>query len=791
MTNTTAFAPPPPDDQADELQSLLGDAYAAPPVPTSLMRRLDLGIEAQWGHSPGLVKKPAVTVGSALMAGRSFVRAASIAAALAATLLFSIMFLSGTDNYAWATVLDAIAAQRSLQVESGETVRRIMLHDAADESEALRTRAFIALLLGDKADGGSANLDGLHVIEEHWKREQDSIALHVRFKTADSEQIDVSLTLDPATSLPRTVRVSGGPTQSRSLVLSYPGESDSAISQSPVAAVPPEKLANTETTAQRVDEAAANHSAGDPQQAQPVDASSAEASLPLGAATAWRPVKVVSRTDDEVVKQIDLILERLWEKETVEPVSVASDEVLLRRVYLDLAGRTPTVTEVRSFLKDSQPGRYERLVERLVASPDHASHFATTWRTFLIPEGVDLSPFGGREAFDRWLADRFARNEPYDEVVRKLLLAEGRLSQPGPLLFYTALKLDPDQLAARTSRVFMGIRLECAQCHDHPFEAWSQADFWGYAAFFAQISRPKGELENVSKVMRVSDIDRGEVMLPETEMIVAPRLLGQTGESSADDTITRRQQLARWLTGKSNPYFARATVNRVWAQLFGRGIVDPVDDFGTQNPPLSPELLDLLASHLIDIHFDLRRVTRAIALSRAYRLSSAADSPDSKRIEHFAQMNVKTLTAPQLYDCISVATSLDQIGRIPEMFSVARFGNPQRESFLQQFASPPGNRVEYLTGIPQSLTLMNGEPVSNATGPSTGGLLKSLEAPFFSDDQRIEVLFLATLARAPRPDEMWWLREALPSTASQEERTQGLADILWALLNSAEFALNH
>lgn len=243
-----------------------------------------------------------------------------------------------------------------------------------------------------------------------------------------------------------------------------------------------------------------------------------------GIPSKWQPVAVVDRPSSQVIRGIDRILEDLWEENEIEPTVPASDEELLRRVYLDLAGRTPSVTEVRSYLSDTSERRYEELVNRLLNSPDHASHIATVWRRFLIPEGVDLTRFGGIEAFDRWLADRFASNDSYDQVVRSLLLAEGRLSQSGPLLFYSAAKLDADQLASRTSRVFLGMRLECAQCHDHPFEPWTQQDFWRFAAFFSRISRPQAELETVSTVMRVRDIDRGEVMLPDTETVVPPGL---------------------------------------------------------------------------------------------------------------------------------------------------------------------------------------------------------------------------------------------------------------------------
>ena len=530
--------------------------------------------------------------------------------------------------------------------------------------------------------------------------------------------------------------------------------------------------------------------------------------LPMGAANKWKPVAVVSRSNDEVIKQVNWVLKNLWKEQGVDPSKPATDLQLLRRLYLDVAGRIPSVTEVRRFDKDARQDRYEKLVDSLLESPDFATQMAAVWRSFLIPEGVELDAFGGRASFEKWMSERFIENEPYDQTVRKLLLAEGRLVNSGPLLFYAALKLDADQLAAKTSRAFLGMRLECAQCHDHPFEPWSQEDFWSYAAFFAQISRPNGELENASTVMRVSDVDRGQVMLPETDDVVFPRFLGKRNEqadvadqsSNIKNTAPRRRQLADWLTGADNPYFARATVNRVWAHLFGRGIVDPVDDFGMNNEAVSPELLDTLASHFIESKFDIRKLVRTIVLSDAYRLSSnstqltdevAESNDDEPRLKYFAQMNVKTLTAEQMFDCISVATLMQQQNRSQGQYVTSRFDNGARNTFLQQFSAPAENRAEYLAGIPQALTLMNGSLTSGVTHEKTSGLIRSLDAPFFTHRQRLDVLFLSTLSRPPSDDEILLLSDVVPESATSEEKKAAMSDLLWALINSAEFTLNH
>jgi hypothetical protein len=246
------------------------------------------------------------------------------------------------------------------------------------------------------------------------------------------------------------------------------------------------------------------------------------------------------------------------------------------------------------------------------------------------------------------------------------------------------------------------------------------------------------------------------------------------------------------LTSEQNPYFSRATANRVWSLMFGKGIVDPVDDFGVRHQPKSPELLELLAGNFAYTKFDLRELFRSIALSRAYRLSSGAPTADPNRWEWFAQMNVKTLSAEQVYDCIAVATLIEATPTAdPFAFNVARSGNMDRDTFIRQFRTPSGRSTEYLGGIPQALTLMNGTLIDGATGLAKSGLLKSLDAPFFTNRQRMEVLYLAVLSRHPRPKEWELLKQYVSDDKPVNERKENLSDILWALLNSAEFTMNH
>lgn len=498
------------------------------------------------------------------------------------------------------------------------------------------------------------------------------------------------------------------------------------------------------------------------------------------------------RSSSEMAKRVDQFLAEHWKRNGVKHASRTTDNEFLRRVYLDLTGRIPSVSEVYEFADDSDPNRRVHLVDHLLSHRDHASHLATVWRRILLPDGADLTRYGGTAGLDQWLVDHFIDNVSYDRIVRKLLMAEGRVTKSGPVLFYTALKLSPEEIASQTARAFLGMRMECAQCHDHPFdERWSQQDFWGYAAFFARISRPQGKLEMVSSVMRVRDNNRGDVTLPDSDEIVPPRFPQGELLDEQDGAKSRRQELADWMTQQNSGQLARATVNRVWAHLFGLGLVEPVDDMRPDNPAVCPEVLDELTQYFVATGFDLKKLFRTVVSTDAYQLSSRATENDPDRQRNFAQMNIKSFTAEQLYDCIAMATRLQAMQTSQDgQESLMRFDNYGRRAFLEQFRAPPGQPTEYHSGIPQALTLMNGGLVNTVTDVSRSGLLNSLP-PFFSDQQRVETLFLSTLSRKPNDDERTLMLKYMKAAESEEEKQKTLGNILWALLNSAEFTLNH
>ncbi|MBC7966581.1 MAG: DUF1549 domain-containing protein, partial [Fuerstia sp.] len=671
MINSNMNDATPETVEDRELEELLAGAFDAPPVPRSLLKRLDQGIEQEWGVSPRLADSQAAKLQRTLVRGSRWLRGLPIAAVIVVVLIGIAVFSSSSPVYAWSSMLDALSKQGIVQFSQNGVTRWMSLSEglvseSTSESSVLldvnkqivlrrehdgtviereavhidpsRTRDSLvfAFLAGESGGGFSGKaVQSAHIADHNWQEVTvdgaERIQMNVRFVVADSDFVAVQLLVDPTTHLPVACDLgSAGVLQSEALAKSASSYSTLVYSDEPTAqrvtAGFPEDMPIVDIDSSTETKTASNDAASKPDTAVAVavavDSTNASTDVPhdsghssplFGAASKWKPVEIRPSASGDTVQDLDLLLAKLWEQNSVQPVAAASDEELLRRVYLDLAGRTPSVNEVRDYLKDTSPNRYEMLVDRLLNSPDHASHLAARFRSFLIPEGVDLTSFGGVEVFEKWLAERFQSNDSYDRTVQSLLLAEGRLVQSGPLLFYSATKLEADQLAGRTARVFLGMRLECAQCHDHPFEPWTQEDFWGFAAFFARISRPRGKLENVSTVMQVRDVDRGEVMMPESTAAVPPKFLNASDEILLEKATQRRQKLTTWLTSSDNPYFARATANRVWSMLFGKGIVNPVDDFGVGNPPLSPELLDLLAGHFIQTKFDLKELFRVVA----------------------------------------------------------------------------------------------------------------------------------------------------------------------------------
>jgi hypothetical protein len=501
--------------------------------------------------------------------------------------------------------------------------------------------------------------------------------------------------------------------------------------------------------------------------------------------------------------RIDRHITARWADENVSPAERVDDAGFLRRVSLDIAGRIPTVSEVREFLADRAPDKRRRAVDRLLEGNGYVNHFTTYWRRVMLPEAN--TSFQARcmvPGFEAWLRAQLKKNARYDDIVRDVITVPmtgaGNIysfqngGQLTPLAFFQAKQNKPEDVGAATARIFLGVRLECAQCHDHPFDAWQREQFWSFAAFYApvkpQSQQPSGVVGLLSSLFGGKKAAPKGLRIPDTETYVTPAFLDNGEQAGGGDA---RQTLAVWMVSPQNPYFARTLVNRMWAHLFGIGLVNPVDDFGSSNQPSHPQLLDELARDFAANDFDLKYLIRAITASRTYQLSSSVGHPsqtDNPRL--FARMAVKGLSSEQLFDSLAQATGYREPNRNQRQFAFN--SNSPRTKFLELFNSDNDKPVERETTILPALAMMNGQLVTNATNLNRSRTLAAVaEYPLMTTAERIEALYFAALSRPPRVEETARLVKYVESHAKTPDRRRALGDVFWALLNSSEFMLNH
>lgn len=502
----------------------------------------------------------------------------------------------------------------------------------------------------------------------------------------------------------------------------------------------------------------------------------------------------------QLAARIDELIAARWAANSVKPAPPADDAEFLRRLYLDLAGRIPRVIEVREFLDDAAPDKRQRAIARLLDDPDYAhlyvNHFTDVWRSLLIAPSNNQQVQLLLPGFEAWLRQRVRANTPFDTLVRDLLTAPvnftarnpGPMNQrePSPLAFYQANDLKPENLAASTTRLLLGVKLECAQCHDHPHDHWTRKQFWEYAAFFSGL-RADTTGDFVTAVR--DNPESRSLTIPGTERVVGAHFLDGTEPRWEAETRTRAA-LAAWTTDAGNPYFARATVNRLWAHFFGVGLVDPVDEMGAENPPSHPELLDELARQFVGKHFDIKYLIRAITNSQTYQRSSARTDPSQDDPRLFARMAVKGLSPEEFFDSLAEATGYWEESR-PAPRPDGQPNTTPRAVFLARFASQE-KRTEWQTSILQALALMNGKFIDDATSLERSKTLAAVvDAPFLDTAGRIETLYLATLSRKPRAEELERLLKHVAGGGPTGNQKDALADVFWVLLNSGEFMLNH
>lgn len=494
-----------------------------------------------------------------------------------------------------------------------------------------------------------------------------------------------------------------------------------------------------------------------------------------------------TRSDDSASlgDVIDRHVEARLTLDKVQRVPQADDAEFLRRVFLDLHGVVPKPEEVVRFLDETDPDKRSRLIDELLDSPQFGEYFGDIWRKSLLSPLVNEERTR-TERFAGWMAGRFNANDGWDRIAYDLLTATGKM-EDNPAVTYLIEGRNPlgvTDLTDLTSRYFLGVRINCAQCHDHPFVEWKQQDYWGMAAFFTQIQTPR-RAKQVYMLGVQDDPTLTLATLAGSDMLDGfqdrpPTFLG--GEkSSADAEKPYRVRLARWMTSAENPHFAKAAVNRLWWHFLGRGIVTPVDDMHDGNPPSHPELLDALTADFAKSGFNLKRLCRAIVSSRTYQQTSRPGEQADAEAKVFARMSVKSLTPEQLYD--SLETILGPPAKTPGI--TARFG--ARHEFCQSFsAEGDPEPTRYDRGIPHALRLMNSPQFA---GRSLHALVNRLSSAGRSGEEIVEALFLTILARRPTPAEQQMVTEHLKDADGTPQAAY--RELAWALLMSSEFALNH
>ena len=482
---------------------------------------------------------------------------------------------------------------------------------------------------------------------------------------------------------------------------------------------------------------------------------------------------------------------------SIAPSELSEDHEFVRRAYLDCIGRMPTTDEAKAFLADKDAKKRDKLIDALVDTPEFADFWALKWADVLRSSRKTIQ-VKGSYGMQAWLRGHFLKNTPMDKIVQEVITANGNSYSNPPANYYRIAK-DPTALAETTAQLFLGVRMQCAKCHNHPFERWSQDDYYGMAAWFARVrtkpeptigAKPPGGAVTAEVIFTARD---GEVNQPRTGKQMKPRYIG-TGDADVKPGEDRRAVLAVWLTSSENAFFGKSVANRVWFHLMGKGIVDPVDDFRDSNPSCNDELLDALAKDFAKNKFDMKVLVKTIMKSRTYQLSAQPNDSNRDDGKYFSHAVTKLLTAEQLLDAICDFTAMPEKfaglpagtraiqlpdGEVNHPFLKA-FGQPARELACECERESDGN-------LAQALQLINGPTVNEKVRGANNRLGKLLAAKT-KDDEILSELYFAALGRAPFADEK---QIALDHVAKRDDKRKAWEDLVWALVNTREFLFRH
>ena len=519
-------------------------------------------------------------------------------------------------------------------------------------------------------------------------------------------------------------------------------------------------------------------------------------------------VRSASGSSSAIVDYINERIRQGWTDNEIKPSDVAEDEEWLRRAYLDIAGHIPPAEVVDQFLADKDKEKRTKLIEKLLDDPSYERNFATIWTNLSVgrraPRRGNRMPYS-REDMYRFYLRAFHDNRPWDQIVYDVVSAEGRHDREGAVNYLLAQMQMPDdgvQATAKTTRLFMGIQVQCTQCHDHPFNKWEQDQFWQFNSFFRQLKKdvereynPKsGRMEDKYVSLARKDFS-GPVFFERRsgEMKVAyPKFFEESVPEGPG--VNRREQLAKLMTQGEEPWIAKAMVNRMWSHFMGYGFTKPVDDMGPHNAASHPELIDRLAVEFVKSRYDVKQLVRWITNSEAYNLTSRMgrnnelDNPAAGEVPLFSHMYIKTMSPEQLYDSLIIATEAHKAGR-----SSWTEADKKKQQWMQQFVvafdTDEADEATTFNGtIPQALMMMNSELVKNAISTDKGTYLSTVLAGRGSDMAKINQLYQSVLGRKPSRTELSKFNQIV---RKYPNKLWAYEDMFWALLNSNEFILNH
>ncbi|MDE0325117.1 MAG: DUF1549 and DUF1553 domain-containing protein [Candidatus Poribacteria bacterium] len=523
--------------------------------------------------------------------------------------------------------------------------------------------------------------------------------------------------------------------------------------------------------------------------------------------TTVTPTRQVSSSTKHLDRHINAVLKR----EGIQPSKVSKDTEFLRRVHLDMTGRIPMPEEVLDFLKDGSSTKRQKKIEELLASEDYLDYWTELWVNWLIGRRGDGD--SQRLGLRLWVRDALAKNMPYNQFVQELIAADGELRDNGAGNYILRYERSPVSLTSHASRLFLGLPMQCAECHDHKTEVWSQEDFFRVAAFFTGIeSEQKGFIESMDMVGNERRIDNflltnkpeDSIWVRDLEKHVRPHFLD--GTEYQGSRLKKREALAQWMTDKSNPYFSQALVNRIWKRFLGRAFVEPVDGFGEENQATNPELLKWLANDFVIHDYDLQHLMRTILNSETYQRTSQTNKSNENDELHYSHAYVKPLTAEQFFYSLLQATGFERLQQV-KMEGIKKHGGEDRRGMLrsleqkkrehlQKFLFLLDNgemeEIEAFNGtVPQALMMINGDMVNDsASHEEHGSFINYVLEKWREPADRLEYIYLNVLSRLPTTKEKTYFQRYMERSLY---RNKDLAyeDLYWVLLNSAEFSLNH